>query len=226
MNDPAQRPGPRRLMRGLLVVGAALGVVIIPFAVLGLAFEERVETWLREDLSPASRFWLLAGLLATDILLPIPSSAVSTYGGGLLGTAAATLASFLGMSVGAAAGFAVSRRYGAGLANWMVGGDDRAAVEGVVARRGPLAIVLLRPLPILAEASVLLVGAMRLSWSKFLPAMLSSNLVISVVYAACGEFFSGRDALPWAVVATGTIPLLATFVARAVLKSDRGERAL
>ncbi len=207
-----------RLLRGLLVVGAALSVVIVPFAVLGLAFEERVESWLREDLSPVSRFWLLAGLLATDIALPIPSSAVSTYGGGILGTFWATLASFLGMTVGAALGFAVARWCGPPLARWMIGEADREAVTSVLAKRGPLAVVLLRPLPILAEASVLLVGAVRLSWRSFLPAVLASNLVISLVYAACGEYFRDQNALPWAVVATGTIPLFATFAARRWLR--------
>jgi len=61
---------------------------------------------------------------------------------------------------------------------------------------------------------VLLVGATKLSWKRFLLPVLVSNLAISVCYAAVGEYFQGMNALPLAVVASGTVPLLAALLVR------------
>ena len=81
--------------------------------------------WLRRALAAVRRLWrkplpsvptdgrFEAGvLLAGDILLPVPSSAVTTWGGGVLGVGWATLASSLGMTLGAAVGFALARTLG------------------------------------------------------------------------------------------------------------------
>ena len=87
-------------------------------------------------------------------------------------------------------------------------------VAGTGLRLLPLALVLTRALPILAEACVLLMGTTRLSWRRFLIPVFACNFVISLTYAACGEYFEEIDALPWAVVLSGTVPLFIALTAR------------
>ena len=154
----------RTFWRGLLLFCGFMLILILPLILLGSSFEEEVTRWLQAELSTAERFWLLAGILATDIFLPIPSSAVSTYGGGILGTLLATIASWLGMNAGAILGFALARRFGKPFAARLAGEQEVTQLSEFCNRHGPVALVLLRGLPILAEASVLLVGTTRLSW--------------------------------------------------------------
>lgn len=204
----------RLLLRAALLIAAALAVPVVPLLFVGAAYESRVEDWLQSDLSSPVRFWLIVALLAGDILLPVPSSAVSTYGGGILGTWWATAASWVGMTLGALGGFALARLFGDRFAGRFASRDDLDRMAALSARFGPLALVLTRALPILAEACVLLMGATRLAWWRFLIPVTLANLAVSVTYAAFGEYFAGRNALPAAVVASALLPLAAALFAR------------
>lgn len=205
----------RNMMRTMLLVTIALAIPVVPLLLLGFTFEERVTKWLNVERSPAVHFLLIVGLLATDIFLPIPSSAVSTYAGGSgLGFLLATSASWLGMTLGAVFGFGFARLLGHPFAARFAGQQNLERMAIPAQRFGPLAILLTRALPIFAEACVLLMGATQLSWKRFLPPILVSNFVISLTYAAFGVYFVGSDALPAAIVVSAIVPFILALIAR------------
>jgi len=210
--------GSHGFLKPLLLISLALLVPVVPFLLLGEGFEAHIADWVRQEWSPPSRFWTIVGALSVDILLPVPSSGVSTYAGGTLGFAWGTAASWLGMTLGAAIGFSLARLLGRRFAE-RFGGADVARLEEVATRYGDAALVITRPLPILAEACVLLTGITRLSWRRFLPPVLLSNLAISATYAAFGAYFSERDALPAAVIASVLLPLTIAILVRRRLRS-------
>jgi uncharacterized membrane protein YdjX (TVP38/TMEM64 family) len=211
----------RDLLRPLVIVVVALLVPILPFLGFGPRLEARIESWLDPPPAPAVVALATIVLLSTDVLLPIPSSVVSTVAGAQLGIVPATLASWLGMSLGAALGFALAKTCGRPLAERMSSAGDLARLDDVSRRYGPWVLIATRALPILAEAAVLLFGATRLSWRRFLPAVMLSNLGIAAVYSVLGHLARGRGQLPLAVAASIAIPLLATFVARRLLTRAR-----
>lgn len=193
--------------RPLLLLAAALLVPVVPFLFLGADLEQRVRAWLAGEWSPTERFLLIAGVLSTDILLPIPSSAVCTYGGAILGFARGTLASWLGMSVGGMLGFALARLLGRPFARRFANDADLARTERWLQRYGAAALIATRPVPVFAEACVLLVGVSRMPWGRFMPALLVSNLVVSAVYSACGALAREQDAVLFAVLTAALVPL-------------------
>lgn len=207
-----------RYSQWLFLLATALAVPILPLIILGLSFEEQIESWLAVSMSAARRFWLIVGLLSADLLLPVPSSAVSTYGGGRLGFWLAVLASWLGMTVGGVVGYAGGRWLGRPFVERMAKPDDLRAMREFIERRGALAVIITRPLPILAEACLLLVGLGRLGWGPFLAALMFANLVVSVVYAAFGAIFQTAGALPVAIIVSAVVPLLVALVVRWRLK--------
>lgn len=210
----------RDLWRPLILVSLVLLVPIIPFLLLGEGFEVQVQSWVQEEWSSRTRFWLIVLVLSVDILLPIPSSGVSTYAGGTLGFVSGTLASWLGMSLGTLIGFVLARWFGRPFAN-RFGGSDVVRFEASQLEYGWAALVLTRPLPILAEACVLLMGIIRLPWRIFLPAVLLSNLVISLSYAAFGAYFGARDSLAVAVIASVLLPLgIALLIRKQLRRSE------
>ena len=204
-----------KITKSILLVAVVLAVPVIPLLFLGLSFEDEVTEWLAVERAPGLHFVLIVAVLATDIFLPIPSSAVSTYAGGSgLGFWTATAASWLGMTLGAVLGFGLARIFGRRFTDRYAKTRDLQQTAALCDRFGPLALVLTRALPILAEACVLLLGATGLSWRRFLLPVIAANFVISVTYAACGLYFEGSGALPIAVVASGTIPLAVALLAR------------
>jgi uncharacterized membrane protein YdjX (TVP38/TMEM64 family) len=189
-------------------------VPVIPFLFFGGA----LENWLRgvseDPPSVAASAALVIGLLATDILLPIPSSVISTMSGWQLGWWRGTLATWIGMTLGAVIGFALARRWGQPFALWFSRGEDLERMREVSDRYGPYVLVLTRAMPVLAEASVLIAGIHRLSWRRFVPAVVLSNLGIAIAYSAFGDYAERHQWLPLALGVSIAVPVLVAAAAK------------
>lgn len=206
------------LKRGLILLLVLL-VPIVPFLLLGDRFEAQLQHWLSGQVHRREVVVGVIVLLGADMLLPVPSSGVSTLAGARLGIVWATAASWLGMTIGTVCGFALARWIGEPLVRRAAGRDDMNRLQSLSDNYGALTIALTRPIPILAEAAVLLLGAARLAWGKFLPIMLVSNLAIALVYSALGALAFGRGQLAMALIASVGLPVLVTWIARRWLSS-------
>ncbi len=200
----------RELLKPILLVAVVLLIPILPFAGFGPWLEEAIQRQLHVYLSPLVIAAAVIGLLATDVFLPIPSSVVSAVAGNALGIVAGTALSWLGMTLGAVFGFALARAFGRPLALRFAGHEDINRIDLASDRFGPLVLVLARPVPVLAEASVLFLGTSRLGWRPFLVTVALSNLGIAAVYAALG----GWVQLPLALAASIALPLAAAAAAK------------
>jgi 3-dehydroquinate synthase len=97
---------------------------------------------------------------------------------------------------------------------------DLDRLDRLSQRYGPLVLVVTRALPLLSEASVLLLGLSGLRWLPAALAILLSNAAIAAVYVSFGAWFQGSPALPWAVVASALLPLLPLWWVRKRLQGD------
>jgi len=208
----------RVFVRYLLMLSLILLVPIVPFVVFGQHLESWVEAWAASPPSPQVTTAAIIGLLASDILLPVPSSVVATLGGAQLGLVGGTAASTIGMSIGAIGGFALARRWGRPLALKFSRHKDLEQIEQLVAQYGPVVIVLTRGVPVLAEASILLVGINRLSLKQFLLPMFAANLGIALAYSAFGKLAAEQQWLPTAVALSIGLPILLTAMVRLKLR--------
>jgi uncharacterized membrane protein YdjX (TVP38/TMEM64 family) len=125
------------------------------------------------------------GLLVADVFLPVPSSLVMVTHGALFGIWAGTALSVAG-SVGAAAlGFALGRR-GSGLLARLVTPAAKGRADALLARYGALAVVVSRPLPLVAETVAILAGASPMPWGRLLLSSAVGALPPSLLYALAG----------------------------------------
>jgi uncharacterized membrane protein YdjX (TVP38/TMEM64 family) len=208
-------------MRPLFLIVFVLLVPILPFLVLGEAFDAWPALWQN---NPPSRYFLAAltvGLLASDILLPVPSSVVNTLAGSQLGAFLGTVVCWVGMSLGAMLGFALARYGGRPFAERFCKPEQLRQMEQLSLRWGPSLLVLFRAVPVLAEASILLVGLHGLSWRRFLPPVMLSNLGIALAYAWFGQYAAERQWLPLALGIAVALPLLLTIWLQGWLRPAR-----
>jgi membrane protein DedA with SNARE-associated domain len=84
-------------------------------------------------------------------------------------------------------------------------------------RYGHWALILFRPVPVLAEASVFFAGLSRMSRTRFLALVALSNLGISAVYAATGAFSASRDTFLYAFAGAVALPGLGLLLFRRLL---------
>jgi uncharacterized membrane protein YdjX (TVP38/TMEM64 family) len=212
----------RRATRLLVLLTlAALAVPLVPFLLFGTRLDRLVADWLDPRPAPAVLALLEVGVLAADILLPVPSSMVATLGGAELGIALGTLCAFLGMTAGSLAGWWLGSTAGA-RALARIDAADREALERRQQRLGPVLVVLTRPLPLVAEAAALVAGGTGMTLRDFLPAAASGNLAIALVWSAAGALGRSADSLPLALVWSLVIPVALAWLAvrRRALPTD------
>jgi len=164
---------PRTSGRAALILAAAVCVPLLPFAVIG---ELPGERWLSANDANSLHFALAgAGLLAADVLLPIPSSIVGTMLGARLGFGAGLAAAFAGLMAGQCVAYSVSRYV-------LRRGHGELPATPTLA-----AVFLSRPVPVLAEALTFAAGAACVSWPQFLISCGAGNLIYAGALALNGS---------------------------------------
>jgi uncharacterized membrane protein YdjX (TVP38/TMEM64 family) len=120
----------------------------------------------------------------------VPSSTLMIAHGALFGVVGGTLLSLAGSMGAAVVGFALGRRGGALLARF-VPYEERARADRMLARWGALAIVITRPVPLLAETVTIMAGASPLGWGWATLAALVGSLPPALLYALTGAAATG-----------------------------------
>jgi uncharacterized membrane protein YdjX (TVP38/TMEM64 family) len=207
---------PRRI-RWLAVTAVILGLIIVPF----LLFGPRLEAWaaaVAEALAarPALAGMVIAGLLAADIVLPLPSSILGVTAGALLGAAQGALWSWAGMTVGCAVGYGLGRFPGReGIGRW-IGTAEVRRIEPLAARYGDWMLITTRAIPVLAEASTIFAGLAEFRPARFFALVSLSNFAISAVYAWVGSRAVDTPSFLLVVLASCLLPLAAMVAFRRV----------
>ena len=193
-----------------------IGLVLLPFLLFEQQFNALALRIAQAEGSRAIAALAILALLAFDVFLPVPSSIVSTAAGVLLGFVAGTAVVWTGMMAGCLVGYGLGSR-GTDAARRFVGeaGLDRASA--LARRHGDLTIVLCRPVPVLAEASVVFAGLVRAPFARFAALTAASNLGIALGYAAFGAYSLRLDSFLVAFIGALLLPALFLLIARLTL---------
>jgi uncharacterized membrane protein YdjX (TVP38/TMEM64 family) len=132
------------------------------------------------------------GLLVADVFLPVPSSLVMVAHGAFFGVVAGTLLSLAGSLAAAWVGFWVGRRGGPWLERVIPAGE-RVEVEELVGRWGKLAVVVSRPVPLLAETVAVAAGVSAMGWGELTVAAFLGSVPAAFLYAVTGATAARLD---------------------------------
>ena len=208
------KPWIDRALRAFLIIIAVLLVPIVPFLLFGSYLEPTIETWLYQPSlrqQPLLTATAVVLLLVADILLPIPSSFVGTVAGQVLGTSVGTLVTWTGLNLACLAGYCLAARFGRQMVAQFT--DETAIVDvtTLTNRWGVWALIGLRPIPVLAEASILLAGLGRMPLRQFWPVVIAANFGIAVAYSALGSYSAEYGWLGLALVISVAVPVALFF---------------
>jgi uncharacterized membrane protein YdjX (TVP38/TMEM64 family) len=180
--------GSTRIVRYPLVVGAVLATFLLTFVIA-----QSASLPLLTDVQPHldERSWVTAllgvGLLVSDVVLPIPSSVVMVAQGAVFGLVAGALLALLGGTGATMAAYLVGRR-GRRTVHRLVSPSEQQRAAALMDRHGIWAVVITRPVPMLAETVAIFAGVERLPWPGVMLAAAVGNLVPALAYAAVGAF--------------------------------------
>jgi uncharacterized membrane protein YdjX (TVP38/TMEM64 family) len=204
-------------MRWVVLWVLLLALVLVPFFLFESYFNALAARMTGGGMPAMLVAAGIFALLALDVFLPVPSSIVSTGAGVLLGFWQGATIVWLGMMAGCAVGYAVGSR-GSGSAGRLVGREGLARAGKLMDRYGDLTIVLCRPVPVLAEASVVFAGLVRAPFGRFARLTALSNLGIALGYAAFGAYSMRLDSFLVAFVGALLLPGIAMLLARLTFK--------
>jgi uncharacterized membrane protein YdjX (TVP38/TMEM64 family) len=211
-------------MRWTVLWVVVVALVLIPFFLFedwftALALQIASGTTSRRNAAA-----LAGGLLTFDVFLPVPSSLVSAAAGVVLGFWPATALIWSSMTLACFLGYGFGRG-AAGAARRFVGEAGIARATRLAGDYGTYAIALCRPVPVLAEASIIVAGLVRAPLARFLPVVLWSNLGIALVYAAIGAFAMRVQSFVLAFLGALLVPGLAILVSRLWLGRRGNDRS-
>lgn len=162
-----------------------LSLFIVPFLLLGQSVEAFAQSQLDGRLNDGAAMLLAGILLAADPVLPTPSSIVATLLAAKVGFVPAAIVNALALSLACIFGYwlgragsrtfsLLGRRLPAGFANW-------------VQKYGLIAVLLCRPVPVLAEASLILAGAANHKPGRLLAWCCVTQTALGAAYAYSGS---------------------------------------
>jgi membrane protein DedA with SNARE-associated domain len=155
----------------------------------------------------------MAGLLAADLVLPVPSSVVLAAGGAAAGWKLAALAGTAGMLAGNLAGYWLCRSFGGSALRRFVKPEEAERFGRWLDRWGPAALVISRLVPMMAETLSCLAGLGRMGFGRFLVALVLGTVPVAVFFACWGERGTHVVAVSLAAPAAGWL-VFSVFAAK------------
>lgn len=199
----------QRTLKILLLAAIVVLIPIVPFVVIG---ELPGERWLSARDDSAMAFALTGGgLLALDVVLPIPSSIVIALMGGRLGFYGGSISAMLGLTAGNLLGYAIGRLW------------PRKMAPEIPESPTLILLILSRPVPVFAEAMAIASGAARTPVVHVLAACAAGNAVYAAILAADGAALLAADWTGPGIILPLLLPVAAWLVwrrARGVEKRD------
>ena len=206
------------------------GLLILAIVGSHLVFEKPIVEVLTATANvlggqPATGVLVFLGL-SIDVLLPIPSSVLSVWAVIALGFFGGFLAIWLGMCMSCLLGYWI----GFGSGSWLKGhffkAEDLQAARSFARRHGVTSIVLMRAVPVLAEASVVAAGIAKMPFKQFVVISALSNAGIALAYAGIGAYANANASFALAFFASIALPLVAIVCYRGWLLVSKREAVL
>jgi len=146
-------------------------------------------------------------LLVADAVIPIPASLVMIAHGAIFGLVGGALLSLVGSVCSAVVGFGIGRA-GEKYYARIVRAEEREGADRLLERWGTLAVVVTRPIPLLAETVAVMAGVSGVRWKTLVMSAAIGGLPSALLYAWAGT--AGR-------VDMGVWPFAAAILVAGVL---------
>jgi len=159
------------------------------------------------------------GLLIVDVIAPVPSSIIMLANGALFGPTWGTVFSVVGAGGGALAGYWLGNQ-GERVGDRWLGKESLTRANVFFGRYGMIAVIVSRPIPILAEAISIIAGVARMPLPQFLSAVLIGLLPTAIIYAVAGAYAVTLNSGLYAFIAVMLLAGTVWFAGRTLTRSN------
>lgn len=202
------------MLRLIAVVLVLAFAVAIPFAIWGDQFETVLTIDGAVDWMRGTGWAGLAGvaLIVSDIVIPIPSTAVMAGLGILYGPFVGGALSAIGSILAGSLGYWLCRAIGPETAERLAGQKGIQQARKLFDRWGLPLVAISRWVPVLPETVAFLAGLIRMPFNRFIMALACGAIPLGFVFATAGHL--GRETPIVIMIACALAPLLLVAVWR------------
>lgn len=160
------------------------------------------------------------GLLASDIVLPVPGSLVMVAHGALFGLWLGGLLNLVGGLISSWLGFVLGRKSSRLVAR-IASEAEQARAQQLLNRYGIFAVIVSRPVPLISETVSIMAGTSNIPMYKLMLAAVAGLLPAGVLYAWIGVYALEIDAGIWSTVGVVIVAGLVWVIGRMLSRSPR-----
>lgn len=207
-------------MRLFLIFLVLITIVLVPFFIWGETLTNFfTQTGTVSWIQSYGKWGWMAGilLLMSDLLLPIPATAVMAGLGYLYGTILGGLISSLGSFLSGLFGYEICRRLGHRGAIWILGEKDLEKGERLYASVGGWLVVLSRWLPVFPEVVACMAGLTCMPMRAFYLALACGSIPLGFAFSAVGSIGAERPDL--AIALSAILPPILWLIVRPFYKA-------
>jgi uncharacterized membrane protein YdjX (TVP38/TMEM64 family) len=146
------------------------------------------------------------GLLAADLVLPVPGTVVIAALGYLYGVVLGGFIAGCGMMTAGLLGYGLGWFLGERFARRWLGERDYEVGRSLFVKGGGWIVAVSRALPVLPEVISCTAGLVRMDFRRFVVALACGSFPMGLLFAAIGQ--AGRDSPVWAVALSFMLPAL------------------
>lgn len=202
----------------LVLLGAMLLLFFVVQALHLPFLEESPDFWMAQEKWVAALAGI--GLLVADVVTPVPSSIIMFVNGVLFGVILGSLLSILGGLGATLTGHWIGTKGEAAGKRWM--GEmalDRART--FFQKHGLIALIVSRPIPILAEAISIIAGISGMPRKQLIPGTILGLIPAAVLYAIAGAYAVDLNSGLYAFLAVMLLATTVWAIGRLILHSKR-----
>ncbi|MFO7928677.1 MAG: VTT domain-containing protein [Candidatus Humimicrobiaceae bacterium] len=137
--------------------------------------------------SSFSVFWILAGFLGIDVILPVPSTVIFTLAGNILGIYLGMLSITVGMLICSVAGYILGYYSEKSFLKKLISKKDRKKMQLWNLKSGHWLIIISKGLPIVNESLCLTCGLTKMSFKKYITFSFAGILPLAFAYSFFGS---------------------------------------
>lgn len=199
-----------------LILVLAMLLVFFVVQALHLPFlEEDQAFWLGQEKGVAALAGI--GLLIADVVAPVPSSIIMFVNGVLFGLFVGSLLSVAGGLGATFSGHWIGSRGEAVAKRWM-GEMALTRARSFFLKHGMVAIIVSRPIPILAEAVSIIAGLSGMPRKRLLVGALLGLVPAALLYAVAGAYAVDLNSSLYAFLAVMVLASLVYLIGRFVMQ--------
>lgn len=196
---------------------------VLPFIIWGSEFENAFSTdgeWLRKWGNWA---WLIAILLLmSDIILPIPGTAVMVTLGLVYGPILGGVVGSIGSILSGVVAYLLCRKFGRKIAIKIAGDKAIQQGENIFERTGAWLVVLSRWLPVMPEVIACMAGLSRMSSRLFIAALATGSIPLAFIFSIIGA--SSKENPKLTIILSILAPAVLWLFVRPVFIKKSGRR--